>query len=190
MIADLETLTDAELLARSHREVDAFAVFYRRHAEWVLRVAARRTGSPEHAGDLAAEVFAAAMLAAHRFRPERPSGEANTWLFGILLHKLAGFERRGAVERRARRRLGMQAPVLDRDEFETVLDAPSGREPSVVALLDGLPAPQREAVRARVIDERSYAEVAAALDISEASARKRVSRGLAALRAALERQVT
>jgi RNA polymerase sigma-70 factor (ECF subfamily) len=183
-------LSDAELLAKTARDPEAFAAFYRRHVEWVLRVAARRTGSPEHAGDLTAEVFAAAMLAASRFKPERASGEANTWLFGILLHKLAGFERRGAVERRGRRRLGMQAPVLSLDEFEAVLNTPSGREPSVVALLEGLPADQREAVRARVIDERSYGEVAAALQISEANARKRVSRGLAALRAALERQAT
>ena len=183
-------LSDAELLARSARDAEAFAVFYRRHVEWVLRVAARRTGSPEHAGDLTAEVFAAAMLAAPRFAPERESGEANNWLFGILLHKLAGFERRGAVERRARRRLGLQAPVLAADEFEAVLSAPDAGEPRVIALLERLPAPQRDAVRARVIEERSYGEVAAVLQISEASARKRVSRGLAALRAALERQAT
>jgi RNA polymerase sigma-70 factor (ECF subfamily) len=187
VFADLERLTDAELLARAGEEAEAFAVFYRRHAEWVLRVAARRTRDPEHAGDLTAEVFAAAMLAARRFRPERPSGTANGWLFGILLHKLAGFERRGAVERRARRKLGLQAPILGPDEFEAAL---GGDEPNVVALVDALPEPQRDAVRARIIDERSYGEVAAALHISEASARKRVSRGLAALRATLERQTS
>jgi DNA-directed RNA polymerase specialized sigma24 family protein len=103
----LDSLTDAELVARTASDMEAFAAFYRRHVGWVLRVAARRTGSREHAGDLTAEVFAAAMLSAGRFRSERVDGQANNWLFGILLHKLSGFERRGAVERRARERLQM-----------------------------------------------------------------------------------
>jgi RNA polymerase sigma factor (sigma-70 family) len=188
-MAELEGLTDAELLARTGRDVEAFAVFYRRHVGWVLQVAARRTGSPEHAGDLTAEVFAAALLAAGRFRARGASGEASKWLFGILLNKLAGFERRGAVERRGRRRLRLQAPALAADEFDAVL-AGAGDDPSVVALLDGLPGPQRDAVRARIIEERPYGEVAAVLHISEANARKRVSRGLAALRAGLERKTS
>jgi RNA polymerase sigma-70 factor (ECF subfamily) len=134
---------------------------------------------------LTAEVFASALLAAGRFRPDR--GAANNWLFGILLNKLAGFERRGAVERRGRRRLRMREPSLTNDEFERfVNEAPEG--PSVLGLLDRLPAVQRDAVHARVIDERSYAELAAELRISEANARKRVSRGLAALRAELEKE--
>lgn len=180
-----DVLSDAELLAAADTDVDAFAVFYRRHVGWVLRVSARRTGSAEHAADLTAEVFASALLAAGRFRADR--GAANNWLFGILLNKLAGFERRGAVERRGRRRLRMREPSLTSDEFERfVSEVPAG--PSVLGLLDRLPAVQRAAVHARVIDERSYAELAAELRISEVNARKRVSRGLAALRAELEKE--
>jgi RNA polymerase sigma-70 factor (ECF subfamily) len=93
----LAYLSDAELLGRTANQVDAFAVFYRRHAGWVLGVAARRTGGRDHAADLTAEVFAAAFLAAGRFRSTRPGGDANNWLFGILVHKLASFERRGAA---------------------------------------------------------------------------------------------
>jgi len=48
-----------------------------------------------------------------------------------------------------------------------------------------LPAGQRAAVRARVLDERSYEEIAATQAISPLAARQRVSRGLAALRAHL-----
>lgn len=42
---------------------------------------------------------------------------------------------------------------------------------------------QRAAVEARVLDERSYADIAAQLGTSEAVVRMRVSRGLASLRA-------
>lgn len=167
--------------------MDAFAVFYRRHIGWVLRVSARRTGSAEHAADLTAEVFGAALLAAGRFRPER--GSPQNWLFGILLNKLAGFERRGAVERRARRRLRMREPMLDSSEFDRLFNE---REhgPSVLRLLDRLPPGQRDAVRARVVNERSYTQLASELQISEANARKRVSRGLAALRVELEKETS
>jgi RNA polymerase sigma-70 factor (ECF subfamily) len=49
-------------------------------------------------------------------------------------------------------------------------------------LLDDLPAAQQQALRARVVDEREYAEIAKDLRCSEAVVRKRVSRGLARLR--------
>jgi DNA-directed RNA polymerase specialized sigma24 family protein len=41
---------------------------------------------------------------------------------------------------------------------------------------------QRDAVRAHVVDDRSYAEIASAQHVSEAVVRKRVSRGLASVR--------
>lgn len=176
--------TDEQLLAATAREPEAFGVFYRRHAGWVLRVAVRRSGSPEHAADLTAETFAAALLACERYRPE--VGAANNWLFGILLKKLAGFERQGAVERRARQRLELETPRLSAARFDRLLA--DSDESDLVALLERLPPDQRQAVRQRVIDERPYAEVAASLGISEASARKRVSRGLAALRVELKRE--
>jgi RNA polymerase sigma-70 factor (ECF subfamily) len=49
-------------------------------------------------------------------------------------------------------------------------------------LLRWLPADQREAVRARVLEDKSYDEIAAALETSSLVVRKRVSRGLAQLR--------
>jgi predicted DNA-binding protein (UPF0251 family) len=45
---------------------------------------------------------------------------------------------------------------------------------------------QRDALRLRVVEERSYAEVALLLGVSEQAARARVSRGLRALAGALE----
>ena len=53
---------------------------------------------------------------------------------------------------------------------------------SASALVADLPPEQREAVLARVVDERSYAAIATELRCSEALVRQRVSRGLAALR--------
>jgi DNA-directed RNA polymerase specialized sigma24 family protein len=96
--------------------------------------------------------------------------------------------RRGRVEDRARRRLAMPARELtdeDLERIEELVDAASG--PAASALVEGLPEEQREAVLARVVDERDYAEIAAELEVSEAVVRQRVSRGLSTLRRPVRR---
>jgi DNA-directed RNA polymerase specialized sigma24 family protein len=49
-----------------------------------------------------------------------------------------------------------------------------------------LPADQRVAVEARIVDDRSYADIASEMRCSESVVRKRVSRGLATLREQIE----
>ena len=176
---------DDELLAATRAEPEAFAVFYRRHVEALLAYFARRTRDAELAADLTAETFAAALVGAHRHRPER--GPAIAWLYGIARRQLANAARRGAVEDRARRRLGM-APIDLTDEALERVEALAAAAASAALLhegLDALPADQRDAVLARVLDEREYAEIALAAHTSESVVRKRVSRGLAGLRARL-----
>lgn len=52
--------------------------------------------------------------------------------------------------------------------------------------MERLPVQQREAIRSRVVDERSYSDIASELRTSELVIRKRVSRGLSKLRKQLE----
>jgi RNA polymerase sigma-70 factor (ECF subfamily) len=52
--------------------------------------------------------------------------------------------------------------------------------------LAALPTDQRDAVLARVVHERSYAEIAEQMRCSELLVRQRVSRGLRALRKQME----
>ena len=63
---------------------------------------------------------------------------------------------------------------------------PSWASEVATAALDALPADQREAVRARILDERDYVDIARSTQTSEAVVRKRVSRGLAGLRARMK----
>jgi RNA polymerase sigma factor (sigma-70 family) len=55
-------------------------------------------------------------------------------------------------------------------------------EQAAEAQLARLPADQRAAVAAHVIDDRPYDDIAAQLQVPEATVRQRVSRGLATLR--------
>lgn len=114
-----------------------------------------------------------------RYRPGQAPAQA--WLFAIAQHKLANSRRRGRVEDRARRRLGM-APVALEDEDLERIERLTGRGEVAMQALAGLPADQREAVLARIVEERDYGEIAADLRCSQSVARKRVSRGLARLR--------
>ena len=156
---------------------------YRRRAGEVLAFFARRVLVAEVAVDLMAETFAQAYRDRCQFRGGTDE-EALAWLFGIARHCLSGYARRGSAERRALRRLGVERRALHDFELERIEELAGLREISdqLRGELDELDIEQREALRLRVVEELSYAEVALALGVSEEAARARVSRGLRALR--------
>jgi RNA polymerase sigma factor (sigma-70 family) len=181
----LERLTDAELLERTAREPRAFATFYRRHERFVLRYLMSRSRDAELTADLAAETFARALEMADHFDPERAGGtSAVSWLLVIAHNTLVSSIRRGIVAEGARKRLGCEPLVLDDEALERIEEEASLDVP-VERLLGGLPHELREAVVARVVDERDYEEIATQLGVSNQVARKRVSRGLMRLRSVL-----
>ena len=186
MVPSRSPASDAQLLASAGSDPDAFTRFYERYEAAMLGYFLRRTRDPELAADLAAEVFAAALAAAGRYRPVGDT--AAGWLFTIASNTLATSLRRGQVEEAARRQVGMSDAVeLQDDHLERVqrelLDQDWANE-----LLARLPEDQREAVRARVLDELGYEEIAARMRTSSLVVRKRVSRGLMRLRGELEGQ--
>jgi RNA polymerase sigma factor (sigma-70 family) len=171
--------SDGELVLQSREDPDAFAEFYDRHAEDLLRYFARRTLDPDvAAAELTAETFAEAFASRFRYR-ERGAG-AGPWLYGIARHELSRFFRAGAVQVRARQRLGIpERDVSDTDyeRIEELIDFEKvGR--AIADAMTELSAEQREAMTLRVIEGRPYEEVARMLACTEDTARARVSRGL------------
>jgi RNA polymerase sigma-70 factor (ECF subfamily) len=164
--------------------LEDFGAFYRANVDTVVAYCVARTRSPELAADIAAEVFAAALVGRARYRSER--GTPQQWLLGIAANKVADAQRRGRVERRAQRKLGIAPITWSDDDLEWVSSRSGGSE--LVTLLAQLPRQQRDALEAHIVRERSYAEIAAAEGVSEAVIRKRVSRGLANMRARLTRE--
>ena len=174
---------DAALLAAAGSDPEAFARFYDRYERAVTGFFVRRTSTPEAAADLTAEVFTAALGAAGRYRPDGPT--AAVWLFTIARNTLRSSVRRGRVEAGARRRAGMMPVALEDDSLARLTRVDGDRW--VREMLDRLPDQQRDAIRARVLQEREYGEIAHQLKTSEMVIRKRVSRGLATLREHMER---
>jgi RNA polymerase sigma-70 factor (ECF subfamily) len=177
--------SDEALLRATRSEPDAFAELYDRYETALIGYLLRRTGNAEVAVDLASEAFAAALAASHRYRPAT-GRTAAPWLFAIAQNILKDSLRRGRVEARARRRIGIREAIeYDEDDLERI-EALASQSDWATRLLESLPDDQREAVRARVVGEQSYPEIARALKTSELVVRKRVSRGLATLRKRLE----
>jgi RNA polymerase sigma-70 factor, ECF subfamily len=154
-----------------------FGRFYDRYVRSLLAYFQRRTRDPETAADLTAETFAAALAARRRFKAR--AVPASVWLFAIAHHKLTDFHRRGSAEDRMRRRLGIERVPVGAEDAELIRLL---GEEVAFQLVSELPPERRDAVQAHVLEDRDYGDIARDDVTSEATVRKRVSRGLNALR--------
>jgi RNA polymerase sigma-70 factor (ECF subfamily) len=168
-------------MADSVLDAHAFHEIYLRHARRVHAAHLRQTRDEDAAHDLTAETFARAWMARESFRDEA-GGSALPWVLGIARNVVLMSVRRRQLEQGACERLGVR---------ERLDEPPATAEPSdawlagVEEAFGELPEGQREAVRLRVLEDRDYAGVAAALHTTEQTARVRVHRALRAMRARL-----
>jgi RNA polymerase sigma factor (sigma-70 family) len=165
--------TDEALLLSG--DVEDFGLFYDRYVRPMLAFFQRRVREPELAADLTAETFAAAMVSRSSYK----GASAAAWLFAIAHHKLADYRRRGSAEDRMRARLGMEPVAVTEEDAELIRWL---GDDVAAHILEELPAEQRDAIRAHVLEDQDYADIARAERLSEVAVRKRVSRGLKILR--------
>jgi RNA polymerase sigma-70 factor (ECF subfamily) len=147
----------------------------------LYRTALRLTRVPADAEDLVQETYLKAFRAAAQFEP---GTNLRAWLFTIL-HNTA----RNRARDRAR-----EALTVDTDAAERAADARAavrgeyGASPESLLLrdaltpdlqqaIDALPAAFREAVWLRDVEEFSYGEIAAMLEIPPGTVMSRISRG-------------
>jgi RNA polymerase sigma-70 factor (ECF subfamily) len=173
--------TDADegvLVARAQRDPAAFAPLYRRYYEPVCRFCFLRLHDWDAAQEATSVVFVRALAGLPRL--DYREGSFSGWLFTIARNVLAN-------DRRARRRdepLEEAAEVMDTAPTpeEVALDAEARR--SLRALLDHLPAAQRQVVELRLAG-LTGAEIARALGRSHAAVRMLQVRALDRLQALL-----
>ncbi len=156
----------------------ALSLCARHYGAAVGRLCMALVGSQAEADDLAQET----LLTAHDgFAAYRGEGSVRAWLLGIARHKCAR-----TVERRVRREARLRL-VHDSDRVPPTdeLLARRRRAERARAALDAVRPTEREALLLRYVSDLSYREVGEACGIDEVAARKRVSRAIARLRAAL-----
>ncbi len=159
----------------------------------LYRTALRLTRDKADAEDLVQETFLKAFRAADRFAP---GTNLRAWLFTIL-HNTARNRARDraretvevdseAVERSAEtRRIGGTSGTAPAETPETLLLRDT-LTPELQEAIDELPAAFRQAVWLRDVEEFSYGEIAAMLDIPIGTVMSRISRGRRSLFARLQ----
>ncbi|HET7416819.1 MAG TPA: RNA polymerase sigma factor [Solirubrobacterales bacterium] len=164
---------------------EIFEVFYRQHVEAIQGFIARRVGDRERAADLTAEIFLAAIGAAHRYQPRRGSPKA--WLYGIAQNVIAIDRRRAGREQAREERFGASA-LLDENDAAAIdarIDAATERR-DLYRAMERLSETERAVLELVAIDELSLAEAAAAVRVRPVTARVRLHRARRKLRAELE----
>jgi RNA polymerase sigma-70 factor (ECF subfamily) len=145
----------------------------------VLRATARRiTGDVVMADDAVQETLIAFWRHASRLDVQ-DAAQVQAWLLRVAANA-------------ARRQLRRAVTITDTPtEALAVLPAHEPMEPPALAglrrHLAGLPEIHRRVLELRFLDQRSYDEIATALGVNEAAARKRVDRALVELRLRLRR---
>ena len=152
----------------------------RRHYREIYRYVRRRSRSDSDAEDVAQDVFADAARALASFEPSE--GPPIAWLYTVAQRRLIDKARRQA------RRQEVSADTA----LELVAGPPAeyGREVSRVLRsgIERLPRLQQEVVLMKLVQGRSFAEIASVLDASEGACRMRFLRGLEELRVFLEEE--
>lgn len=176
---------DRELLRRTRQgDAEAFGAFYRARRGDVLAFLRVRVPSAELAADLMCETFAQALVAVHDSERELPVLPI-AWLVSIARNLLVDSMRRGRVADDTRRRLAMEPLELSDRDLVAIED--SAADADLLEQLGAvLPDEQLQALTARVLDGRDYADIAHELQTSPSVVRKRVSRALAHLRSIRE----
>jgi RNA polymerase sigma-70 factor (ECF subfamily) len=166
---------------RTDRTGDAEASTFEREAlaclDSLYGTALRLTANPADAEDLVQDTYLKAFRAAGQFRP---GTNLKAWLFTILHNTFLNSRRRAVKEplaleadeiERAAAALPGEPETPERLLLRSTLDA------DLQAALDSLPEAFRQAVWLRDVEEFTYAEIAAMLDVPIGTVMSRISRG-------------
>jgi RNA polymerase sigma factor (sigma-70 family) len=163
-----------------------FEAVFREHFVPVHRFIARRVGRAL-AEDLSAEVFATAYRRRAAYHPDR--GSLRSWLYGIAANVVRGHWRHEQQLLELDARVARDSPgPPPGTQFADAADErmiAAALAPTIAGALAALSREQREVLLLHAWADLSHEEIAAALGIALGTARSRLSRARAALRAQL-----
>jgi RNA polymerase sigma-70 factor (ECF subfamily) len=168
-----QTLSDAEVIERSGREPETFAVLYDRHAAHIHRYVTRRLGA-DVADDVVADTFLDAFRQRGRYRSDR--ADARPWLYGIAANLIGKHRRSETRMLHAFARTGAD-PVAQTyaDQVDDRVSAAAAQRRLADAIA-GLPPKYREVLLLVAWAGLSHEETAEALGIAPGTVRSRLHR--------------
>ncbi len=171
----------SELGAMPVQRIDAVtvALLYEEHAEELRCFLLGVLGNLELANEVLQITFAKAVELGHTAHEETIKG----WLFRVAYNEALTYRRRQMVRDRAARTLGQHPPQLAEspEDLATRLETIQ----QVRHALGNLNEHQRQIIRMRIYDEKTYAAIATELDIPLATVYARMQSALRRLRETL-----
>ena len=171
---------EAELVARARRgELDAYEEIVRLHQTIAFRTAWVITRSAADAEEAAQDGFVKAHAALARFREGSPF---RPWLLAIVANEARNRVRGSGRHVRLAQRVAEERRPDDAVPSPEAALLDSEQREELLAAIDRLPEPAREAIACRYLLDLSEEETAAALDCPPGTVKSRLSRGLDRLR--------
>jgi len=171
---DLAALSDAELLARSRREPELFAVLLRRYEAPLLRRARTILTSPEDAEEVVQDAFTKMYLYADKYQAQE-GATFSSWAYTIL-NRVAYTKYQGQKRARSGR------VELEPEHYESLADARAefiedlSIRNEVLAALAKIPETAAKLLRLQFIEGKTQEEIAASEQLSVPAVKTRVHR--------------
>ena len=171
---DFSVLSDAEVLARSRKDPELFAVLVRRFEAPLLRRARVILRSPEDAEEAVQDAFTKMYLYADRYQP-REGATFSSWAYTILNRVAYTKYRAKLVERTTR-------AELDPEHYESLPDTKAefledlSLRNEVLMALAKLPETAARVLRLQFIEQKTQEEIAKSEGLSVPAVKTRVHR--------------
>lgn len=171
---DTGVLSDAEVLARSRREPELFAILVRRYEAALLRRARKILFSPEDAEEAVQDAFTKMYLYADKYH-EQIGATFSSWAYTIL-------NRVAYTKYVSRRKESGQRAELEPEHYESLPDARAefiedlSIRDEVISALAKLPETASKILRLQFIEGKTQEEIAEAENLSIPAVKTRVHR--------------
>lgn len=171
---DFSSLSDAEILARSRKESEFFAILVRRYEAALLRRARMILKSPEDAEEAVQDAFTKMYLYADKYHPQE-GATFSSWAYTILNRvaytkyrmKMTEFGKRAEL-------LPEQYEALSDDRAEFLEDLSLRSE--VLAVLSKIPETAAKMLRLQFIEGKTQEEISESEHLSIPAVKTRVHR--------------
>ena len=183
---ELDTLMDAEILTRSQKEPNLFAILVRRYEEALLRRARTILKSPEDAEEAVQDAFTKMYLYADTYHAQA-GASFSSWAYTILNRVAYTKYRAKGIER------GKRAELLP-EHYESLPDAKAefledlSVRNEVIAALAKLPETASKMLRLQFIEGKSQEEIAQAEHLSIPAVKTRIHRAKKLFKQAYDEQ--
>lgn len=174
LAGDTGVLEDAEILARSKKEPELFALLVRRYEAALLRRARTILRNPEDAEEAVQDAFTKMYLYADKYHPQA-GASFSSWMYTIL-------NRVAYTKYAARRKEWEKTAELEPEHYESLPDARAefledlSIRDEVVAALAKIPETAAKVLRLQFIEGKSQEEIAESEGLSVPAVKTRVHR--------------